>query len=543
MKSIETNLDFMLLEVKKQLQSTYELLAQPSERGIRKIENRDDYLDNLKTVIQNHCYSAIHEEGTDVPLHMARLQAISTIAGNLERIGDLAVNTACQVAYFSDAAFIRHYDYHEIFRVIFHALEQVYPAVFRRDLSLAFFVCQAEPHIDALFVGQFDCIRRELNGAEDAGDLLTTLFIMRYLERIGDALLNIGEAAIFSITGNRMKIKQYNALRDAVAASGEEIPISEVEFHSIWGTRSGARIGKLQRSSDTRACPHDFIFKQGNRDKLLQESENIRRWQMIRPGLVPEVFFQQEEQRDATLLIECLRGTTLEDLLLTGDFLFLQEALTRLEKTVEELWTDTMKPHPINGRFIEQCCARLKDVFLVHPELGLDDVHLCGLTIPSLNRRLDEAARIGRALDSPFSVLIHGDFNTNNILFDPETESIHYIDLHRSTDADYVQDVSVFLVSNLRLPVFDPERRGRITTAARQFHDFAAAFAARWKDTTFQARLCLGLVRSLITSSRFERNKTFAHKLARTGFFLLDKIISFEGSYEDFRIPAGLWHH
>lgn len=202
-----------------------------------------------------------------------------------------------------------------------------------------------------------------------------------------------------------------------------------------------------------------------------------------------------------------------------------------------------MKPAPINGRFIEQCQARLADVFLIHPELRMDEVHLCGLTIPSLEERLDHARAIGSTLDSPFSVFIHGDFNTNNILFDPEAESIHYIDLHRSTDADYVQDISVFLVSNMRLPVFDSQRRAKIIVAVEEFYRFSVTFAAQLQDETFQARLCLGLIRSLITSSRFERNRAFAHMLARTGVYLLDRITTFRGHYADFRIPADLWQH
>jgi phosphate uptake regulator len=543
MKDIERNLDFLLLEVKKQLQSTYELLGRPSELRIQKIENRDDYLDNLKTVIQNHCYSYIHGEGSKGPLHLARLQAFNTISANLERIGDLAVNVACQVAYFSDPMFISRYDYHEIFGVIFHALEQVHPAVFQGNLSVAFGVCQAEPRIDALFARQFQLIREEFNGTRNAEDLFTTLFIMHYLERIGDALLNIGEAAILAITGHRMKIKQYHALRDAVAASGEELPITEVEFRSIWGTRSGARIGKLQRCSPDSSSTQDFIFKQGNREKLLLESENIRKWESLQPGLAPKVHFQQEEGKDATLLVECLRGVTLEDLLLTAELPILKAALAELETSAESLWTATMKSEPINGRFIEQCRSRLRDVFLVHPELKLEEFRLCGITIPSLEERLHRAEKIGRALNSPFSVFIHGDFNTNNILFDLETESIHYIDLHRSTDFDYVQDVSVFLVSNLRLPVFDSRRRARIIATAMEFYRFAAAFAAKWHDETFQARLCLALVRSFITSSRFEYSKPFAHNLARTGIYLLDKITAFEGDYAGFRIPPDLWRH
>ncbi len=60
---------------------------------------------------------------------------------------------------------------------------------------------------------------------------------------------------------------------------------------------------------------------------------------------------------------------------------------------------------------------------------------------------------------SPVTVRIHGDFNTNNIIYAAPIDRVHFIDVHRSGSGDYAQDIGVFLVSNLRTPA--PGRRTR----------------------------------------------------------------------------------
>ena len=103
---------------------------------------------------------------------------------------------------------------------------------------------------------------------------------------------------------------------------------------------------------------------------------------------------------------------------------------------------------------------------------------------------------IGKALTSPFSVFVHGDLNVNNIIYDPEGDNLHFIDLHRSIQTDYVQDVSVFLASVFRLPVFEKKIRARLNFAIMDFFEFSKNFAAIHRDETFEARLALGLARA-----------------------------------------------
>ena len=142
------------------------------------------------------------------------------------------------------------------------------------------------------------------------------------------------------------------------------------------------------------------------------------------------------------------------------------------------------------------------------------------------------------AIKPPLSVLIHGDFNVDNIIFDESLEQIRFVDLHRSELLDYVQDISVFLVSNYRLQVFDAPIRNRIQSVISAFLEFACKFAEASGDKTFQTRLALGLARSFITSSRFVLDEEFAKSMFLRSRYLLEQVGSLKnGGVETFKVP------
>ncbi len=121
-------------------------------------------------------------------------------------------------------------------------------------------------------------------------------------------------------------------------------------------------------------------------------------------------------------------------------------------------------------------------------------------------------------------MFIHGDFNVDNIIYEPKEHKINFIDLHRSCYMDYVQDVSVFMVSNYRLQVLDNPVRRRISQQVEQFYAIAQAFAHSHNDNTFQARLALGLARSFVTSTRFILDHTMATRMHLKARYLLEQI-------------------
>ena len=149
---------------------------------------------------------------------------------------------------------------------------------------------------------------------------------------------------------------------------------------------------------------------------------------------------------------------------------------------------------------------------------------------------IKEARKIERQLPAPFSTLIHGDFNADNIIFQFDQPQMYYVDVHRSGYGDYVQDVSVFLISNLRVPLFSSEVRQRLNMANQGMYECAASYAVRQKDKMFQARLALGLFRSLITSTRFVFDKKFSAELIDRAKLIVDDLKAHEGKLNRFKI-------
>ena len=539
MKSLEDNFRFMVLEVVKQVENTKRFLDHPGTVKAEAIENRDDYIDNLKSVIENDCFSRIHGQYLDKRT-VDRIRAINIVSNNLERLADHAVNIVGQTAHLSDPAFMHNYDYASSFDEILNALGRLQTALIKQDMGLAFRICTSEFNLDSLYKQQFDRILTQMRSGAQTGNLITTLFIFRYLERMGDALLNMGEAIIFAITGEKFKIHQYTALAEVLGQAGPDLG-ERVDFQSIWGTRSGCRIGKVMKESE-KGPAQSLIFKEGSRDKLLTEKKNIDRWEAVMPGLPPKVQALQEDGGSVSLLIEYLGGCTYQDVVLSAEWETMKNATYLVFDTVSEIWEATLKNQPVRADFSGQAKKRLPDVYRLHPWLETKSKSLAGIEIPTPEELLQRAVKVEQDLCAPLSVFIHGDFNINNIVYNHQEQRIHYIDLHRSADSDYVQDVSVFLVSNFRLPVFQEHGRAKLDFVEANFLEFARSFAARHGDETFEARLGLGLARSLMTSARFELNKPFARKMFHRGIYMLQQVLKHAETkpMQEFTLPKGI---
>ncbi len=525
-EGIADNLRFMILGVIKQVENAQRVLNNPDQKLVEAIGSRDDYIDNLKSVIENKCYSLIHRQGVHSKRRVDLLRATNTVSSNLERIADFAVNIVSQLEYLKTPDFIKRYDFEKFFKEILSALEVVYQAMTHLDMTLAFKICRAEQTLDLLYKMQFDRIMVELRSGRETENLITSHLILRYLERMGDSLLNIGEAIIFAAVGEKFKIRQYEALKEILTVSGFDAPISDVEFQSIWGTRSGCRISKVagptDRSSGKQSQRHGVLFKEGNRKKLLQEKKNIERWETLMPGLPPKVLAHQEEEGQASLLIEFLGGCTFQDVILGAEPEIVKNALFLVEQTLHTVWDTTLARGPVYPEFLSQLSARLDDVYRLHPGLDTPTKSICGKHLSTLRELLTSCVLVEEQLPAPYSVFIHGDFNINNIVYDHETQKIHFIDLHRSRQADMLQDISVFLVSNFRLPIFDVQLRSRLNWCVRRMYRFAKKYAQENGDHSFDARLGLGLARSFVTSARFELNPRFAKQMYLRGVYLLE---------------------
>jgi Phosphate uptake regulator len=315
-EGLEENFTFMVAEVERQVRATVSFLDAPSHELYDRIVGRDDYIDNLKTVIENKCYGHFHEaaDGRSMDKPLAnRVRAIQVICVNMERVADFCVNIVQQTNYLTDHAFLHSYSYREMFTEIETCLGRVLSAFQQAEISSALAVCRAELGLDRMYKVGFDRIMGELRTGKNVQNLITVLFIFRYLERIGDSLLNVGEALIFSILGERIKIEQFEALQQTLTKNGFSGGLSSVDFKAIWGTRSGCRIGKVdsrREGAHPGVDPLGSIYKEGARNKILDEKAGLELWSRTYPGLVADVYGFHEDGEKASLLVEFLPGAT-----------------------------------------------------------------------------------------------------------------------------------------------------------------------------------------------------------------------------------------
>ncbi len=523
-EGIDRNFHFMVLEVLQQVDNARRILAQPSPALLRRILSSDKYIDVLKSLIEKKCISYFRHTPSLDKQSADAASALSIVTNNLERIADFCANLSAQTRHLSSPEFLGRFDLEAYFREIRAALELVNDAVARKDAGLAMRLCQCEATLNELYRDDYERIRAELRTGRDTDDLLASLYILHYLERIGDSLQNIGEAVLFAITGERLKIHEYTALEETLQGPEVHSSIRNCSIEFKWETRSGSRIGKV---ADAGGGTRDLeaIFKRGTTEKLLSERDNIARWQEVMPGLPPRVLECRAGESDAALLLEFLDGSTFHDLTLSAEPPVLRRATEALERTCRRAWEATLRKTPVNARYLDQLSARIAGVFRVHPEFRTASQQVGDLAVRSLEELLEQAAAIDARADAPFSVLVHGDFNTDNIIYNQRTDRIHFIDLYRSRDSDYVQDVSVFIVSNFRVPVFVPELRERLNDVILDMFRFARGFAEEHGDESFELRLALGLARSFMTSTRFELNEDFARVMHMRAMYLLEKAV------------------
>jgi hypothetical protein len=354
---------------------------------------------------------------------------------------------------------------------------------------------------------------------------VTLLFIAHYMERMGDALLNIGESVLSAHLGERIKIGQLRALEDSLELTELSSHLGHLSLKAMGETKSGARVNSLSSRDPSTAGepPRSLIFKEGKTKKLVEERDSIARWEQLMPGLAPQIYSFHEGGEDGAILFEYLPGGTFESVLLEKPWKDVTRALDSIQRKLLEVWECTKQLEPVAPRFLHQLSSRFDDVLAVHPEFRHGDVRIGGKQVASFLSLVERLGPYDSGLQAPFSVFIHGDFNVDNVIYDPSDDSVRFIDLHRSRMMDYVQDVSVFLVSHFRLQYLETPVRRRINSTILRFHDFARAHAASIGDRTFDQRLALGVARSLATSTRFVLDRELARSMFLRARYVLER--------------------
>lgn len=530
-RGISENLRFLIVEVESQVSNLATFLSSRSPTVGQRIVNRSGYAYNLKMRIHGNCFTHIGSLKKDSD--MLSMRAMESISTDLERIAELCRDCVHSIENISNRRCLRAKSYGPLLEHVIKGVRLVETAMNHHDTRVALKIGAAKRRMSTAMRRLMASYTEALKKRKNTEDFITAIFVVRAVEQMGDALLNISEALISANLGQPVNIERYHSLKDSVA----RLDLDSVAIESLAETRSGSNISGISANGDDNG--YVAIFKEGQKRKVKEERQGVENWHEIFPGLAPKILSYRKRGQSASLLIEHLAGMTFEQILLNESRPLLDETCRQLTRTLDSVWKETRNKKVVPADHMSQLCNRLGEVYAIHPEFENDSMSVCGHTIPSFETLLKKAKTAEAKIKPPFSVYIHGDFNVDNIIYDPLEQRINFIDLHRSSYMDYIQDVSVFMVSNYRLQILEARSRARILCIARRFHQFAAKFAREAGDDTFEYRLAFGLARSFATSTRFVLDKSLARAMYLRARYLIERAIEVSpGNAKHFHLPV-----
>ncbi|MCU7940017.1 MAG: aminoglycoside phosphotransferase family protein [gamma proteobacterium symbiont of Bathyaustriella thionipta] len=527
---VNENLQFLVSEVSLQVTNLQLYLKNPSNDIAKHILDRSGYLDNLKVRIQNTC-NRIIATNKEPEYVNRKLKALDSIASSLTEIAELCGSCVSNIESSNKNIYIYSKKYDDMLSDVKSQISIIEPSIYEDNTQLALKIGQINNKFKKINQRQQRKYISQLSRKKSLKKLMTFVNVMNTLTQMGKLLLNISETIISSNLGKPVSTQRYNSLNNTIKKRWG-LPMDQVNIVTIAETRSGSGISgistdkKTSRKEKNNPEIYDAIFKEGEKKKVKEEKDKVENWHEIYPGLAPQIIDYQKLGSSASILIEHLSGYTYEKILLTKSRDLLNESRHQLFKILKKIWKETYTPDKISAGYITQLNKRIDAVYSIHPEFIQLESTICGYSVVSFNTLLKQAAAFEKKYaPAPFSVYIHGDLNVDNIIYDSEEKKINFIDLHRSQYMDYIQDISVFMVSNYRLQVLDQPLRRRILETALIFYHLTKKYAKKMNDDTFDIRLALGLARSFITSTRFILDKTLAQAMFIRSRYLIESVL------------------
>ena len=149
--------------VETQLQLSLNSIIEHSSKDCNKIIKEDNAIDRLHIEVQNSVERIITLR-QPISLDLRNVLAAMQIAKELERVGDLAVNSARRALIITQHAKIENlYDLDEYFTTTKNVLREALDAYVKNDLELARKVWHKDDLIDELYAKLFKQLLNQMN--------------------------------------------------------------------------------------------------------------------------------------------------------------------------------------------------------------------------------------------------------------------------------------------------------------------------------------------------------------------------------------------
>jgi phosphate transport system regulatory protein PhoU len=513
MRELEGGIRRMSQIVREQLNDALAALTEGDTKSAEAVVERDDVVDGLNRYLEERSFHIFRDsEGI---LQERRIRSALRVILNLERIGDAACHVAkhCLMLAHEGGDHVP-VDFHDLATIALAGLDESVDSFLRSDLNLAKQACQREEELDEIYIRRLEEIASLIDGDFHHGStLLHALAVLKYLEKVCDYVLNIGETTVYAHTGARITYPQFRQLESLLPSEGGD----QLIRRHFWDGISGATV--LEVGQEGRR----LVFKEGYGNKVQDEFDRSIEWEEIAPSHTARVIAVSQTRGRTGILREFAEGSLFLDMLLSEAHNEVKESVMRqVGNVLADVWRTTITPDAARIDYTGQLRARLRDILRRHPKLEkVAKEELDGYG--GLFDLLTQMEARESWLSPPFSIWIHGDLNANNIVVEEQSQSVIFIDVHRSQYGDYLQDVATLSTSALRR--FPTGRVLKsISRANEVLFDIAEDFASQNGDKQFKTRLRLARARALITSARLENEYERAERLFVDGLDLLKRV-------------------
>lgn len=533
--SLQEPLYFLLNEVETHCQLVELFLTRSSAGVLPRIRGRQGYVRTLQEKLDLQCAQLLERRKPNTPFAQ-RITTLRQLGADLARMTQICFDGIADATLEQDYQHPATTSARKLIRRILRALDLIKVGLGEYPRRIGIKLGRRTQKLINL-CNEVQETTLEHKQDTDNGVLLASVLINSALKRLVEQLAVVGESLIKTDLGHVATLDNYDHLRRSAATLNYDL--DDLKVRRLALTRSGSAIAAIShKNSDGQQVL--AVYKEGDHDKITEEVAGVNHWRGVDPTLAPDVLAQASPgDGQSSLLIEHIPGKTLETLLLEGNEAGVQQALKALFKTLERTWQATLTKERSQAKFMQQLAKRLPDSRRIHPEFFTPVLTICQHRCAGFEELMEQVARRESRWQAPFSVLIHGDFNVDNLIYDKSEKRIYFIDLHRSSYFDYVQDISVLMVSIYRLQTLAGRTRSLMMDAAQRIYRFAARFAKQQQDSFFEVRLAAGLARSFATSTRFIFDKKLASRMHLRSRYLLERLAALPSHDEEtFKIPV-----
>jgi len=193
--------------VQDAVHDSIEALLRMDPQLAEKIIENDERVNEYDISIEEKCI-VLQAEHQPVAVDLRFMHSVSIIIKHIERIGDLTVNIAKIVKRLSREEEKKHLDKNiidllvEMGNLVKPELARALEAFKNRDAKLASKLGKSDDAVDEIQKIIFKKLFTSQKGEEDIKFVTNIALASRYLERIGDQSVNIGERVFYFLTGD-----------------------------------------------------------------------------------------------------------------------------------------------------------------------------------------------------------------------------------------------------------------------------------------------------------------------------------------------------